>query len=71
MVVLDANILIRAALGARVLSLLRKYPERVEYLAPDTPFRRHPNTSLTFSGSAVFLNNPHWMRLIWSAVWCK
>lgn len=39
MVVLDANILIRAALGARVLSLLRKYAERVEYLAPDTSFQ--------------------------------
>jgi predicted nucleic acid-binding protein len=39
MLVLDANILIRAALGSRVLSLLRKYAERVEYLAPDTAFQ--------------------------------
>lgn len=39
MLVLDANILIRAARGSRVLSLLRKYAERVEYLAPDTAFQ--------------------------------
>lgn len=38
MLVLDANILIRAVLGAHVLSLLRKYAERVEFLAPDTAF---------------------------------
>ena len=36
MLVLDANILIRAVLGSRVLSLLRKYADRVEFLAPDT-----------------------------------
>lgn len=38
MLVLDANILIRGVLGARVLSLLRMYAERVEFLAPDTAF---------------------------------
>jgi predicted nucleic acid-binding protein len=36
--VLDANILIRAVLGSRVLSLLCKYAEHVEFLAPDTAF---------------------------------
>ncbi len=39
MLVLDANILIRAVLGSRVLSLLREYSERVEFLAPDTAFQ--------------------------------
>jgi len=39
MLVLDANILIRAVLGSRVLSLLRKYAEQVEFLAPDTAFK--------------------------------
>jgi len=38
MLVLDANILIRAVLGSRVLSLLRKYAEQVEFLAPDAAF---------------------------------
>jgi predicted nucleic acid-binding protein len=38
MLVLDANILIRAVLGSRVLSLLCKYNERVEFLAPVTAF---------------------------------
>jgi predicted nucleic acid-binding protein len=38
MLVLDANILIRAVLGSRVLALLRKYAERVEFLTPDTAF---------------------------------
>ncbi len=38
MLVLDANILIRAVLGSRVLSLLRKYADQVEFLAPDTAF---------------------------------
>src|SRR5579862_2001956 len=36
MLVLDANILIRAVLGPRVLSLLRKYADQVEFLAPDS-----------------------------------
>jgi predicted nucleic acid-binding protein len=35
MLVLDANILIRAVLGSRVLYLLRKYAGQVEFLAPD------------------------------------
>jgi len=37
--VLDANILIRAVLGSRVLGLLRKYAGRVEFLAPDIAFQ--------------------------------
>ena len=39
MLVLDANILIRAVLGSRVLALLRKYADQVEFLAPDTAFQ--------------------------------
>lgn len=35
MLVLDANILIRAVLGSRVLLLLRKHSDQVEFLAPD------------------------------------
>jgi hypothetical protein len=36
--VLDANILIRAVLGSRVLFLLRQYIGHVDFLAPDTAF---------------------------------
>ncbi|MBN8734487.1 MAG: nucleotide-binding protein [Acidobacteria bacterium] len=39
MLVLDANILIRAVLGSRVLGLLRKYGGQVEFLAPDVAFQ--------------------------------
>jgi predicted nucleic acid-binding protein len=39
MLVLDANILIRVVLGSRVLSLLRKYADQMEFLAPDTAFQ--------------------------------
>jgi predicted nucleic acid-binding protein len=39
MLVLDANILIRAVLGSRVLSLLRKYADRVEFVAPESAFQ--------------------------------
>lgn len=39
MLVIDANILIRAVLGSRVLGLLRKYAGRVEFAAPDAAFR--------------------------------
>jgi predicted nucleic acid-binding protein len=39
MLVLDANILIRAVLGSRVLFLLCKYAGQVEFLAPDTAFQ--------------------------------
>ncbi len=39
MLVLDANILIRAVLGSRVLSLLRKYADAVDFIAPDTAFQ--------------------------------
>ena len=38
MLVLDANILIRAVLGSRVHGLLRKYAGQVEFLTPDTAF---------------------------------
>ena len=38
MLVLDANILIRAVLGSRVLALLRTYGGQVEFLTPDTAF---------------------------------
>jgi predicted nucleic acid-binding protein len=38
MLVLDANILIRAVLGSRVLVLRRTYAEQVEFLTPDTAF---------------------------------
>jgi predicted nucleic acid-binding protein len=38
MLALDANILIRAVLGSRVLTLLRTYAGRVEFLAPDAAF---------------------------------
>lgn len=35
MLVLDANILIRAVLGSRVLHLIRKYAGQVEFVVPD------------------------------------
>ena len=38
MLVLDANILIRAVLGSRVLAMLRTYAGQVEFLSPDTAF---------------------------------
>lgn len=45
--VLDANILIRACLGARVLNLLKKYEASVAFYAPDVCFldaERHITT---------------------------
>lgn len=39
MLVLDANILIRAVLGSRVLGLLRKYAGQVRFMAPDVAFQ--------------------------------
>lgn len=39
MLVLDANILIRAVLGSRVSGLLRKCAGQVEFLAPDLAFQ--------------------------------
>jgi predicted nucleic acid-binding protein len=39
MLLLDANILVRAVLGSRVLGLLRTYNGQVEFLAPDTAFQ--------------------------------
>ena len=38
MLVLDANILIRAVLGSRVLCLLTKYSEQMDFFAPDVAF---------------------------------
>jgi predicted nucleic acid-binding protein len=38
MLVLDANILMRAVLGKRARVLLAKYGERIEFVAPDVPF---------------------------------
>jgi predicted nucleic acid-binding protein len=38
MLVLDANILIRAVLGSRVPGLLCKYAGQVEFMAPDVVF---------------------------------
>jgi hypothetical protein len=38
MLVLDANILIRAVLGSRVLALLRMYTGQIEFLTPDKAF---------------------------------
>lgn len=38
MIVLDANILIRAVLGSKVLNLLLKYAGHVEFMVPDTAF---------------------------------
>jgi predicted nucleic acid-binding protein len=39
MLVLDANILIRAVLGVRVPWLLDRYADRGEFFAPDSAFR--------------------------------
>jgi predicted nucleic acid-binding protein len=44
MLVLDANILMRAVLGKHARGLLAKYGERIEFVAPDAAFneaRRH------------------------------
>jgi predicted nucleic acid-binding protein len=38
LLVLDANILVRAALGRRVLPLLTNYAEKVTFLAPEVAF---------------------------------
>ena len=38
MLVLDANILVRAILGRRVRALLATYGDRVEFFAPDVAF---------------------------------
>ena len=39
MLVLDANILIRAVLGSRALGLLLKYAGQVDFMVPDTAFQ--------------------------------
>ena len=39
MLVLDANILIRAVPGSRVPGLLRKYVGQVEFMVPDVAFQ--------------------------------
>ena len=38
MLVLDANILMRAVLGKQARALLAKYGERIEFVAPDVAF---------------------------------
>jgi len=56
MLVLDANILIRAVLGSRVLGLTGKYAGQVEFLAPDTAFeecREHLSEILKIRGLPV------------------
>jgi hypothetical protein len=40
MLVLDANVLVRAVLGSRALSLLREYSDRVEFVAPTQRFKK-------------------------------
>src|ERR1700688_1746197 len=50
MLVLDANILIRAVLGVRVRTVLSKYGSSVEFFAPDTAYteaRKHLPKILT------------------------
>lgn len=39
MIVLDANILIRAVLGARVFAILDQYIGLIDFAAPDTAWR--------------------------------
>ena len=52
-VILDANILIRFAIGRQVSRLLATYAAKVDFLAPDTAFieaRRSPPTILHSRG---------------------
>ena len=42
MLVLDANILIRAVLGSKALLLLLKSSKRVDFLSPNTAFQEAP-----------------------------
>jgi len=54
--VLDANILIRACLGSRVLQLLKKYEESVSFYSPDVCFadaERHVSTIFERRGLPV------------------
>jgi len=54
--VLDANILIRAVLGKRVLSLLTKYEDSASFFTPDVCFadaRRHLDTIFKRRGMPV------------------
>ncbi len=56
MLVIDANILIRAVLGNRVLTLLRQHAGQIEFWAPDTAFaeaREHLPTILGARGIAA------------------
>lgn len=56
MLVLDANILIRAVLGNRVLTLLCQHAGQVEFWAPDTAFaeaREHLPSILGARGIAA------------------
>jgi predicted nucleic acid-binding protein len=53
MMVLDANILVRGALGRRVRNLILKYAEKILFLAPDRSFaeaREHLPAVLTRRG---------------------
>ena len=63
MLVLDANILIRAVLGSRVPSLIRKYVRHAEFVAPDTPFqeaRKHFPAILDRRKSPFYLRSKPW-----------
>ena len=56
MLVLDANVLIRAVLGRRVRTLLVEYSNTVEFFAPDVAFaeaREHLPNVLTMRGVPV------------------
>jgi len=56
MLVLDANVLIRAVLGRRVPTLLAEYSSTVEFFAPDVAFaeaREHLPNILTKRGVPV------------------
>lgn len=56
MLVFDANILIRAVLGNKVLSLIRQHAGQVEFWAPDAAFaeaRDHLPTILAARGIAA------------------
>lgn len=56
MLVLDANILIRAVLGNKVVSLIRQHAGQVEFWAPDAAFaeaREHLPTILGARGIAA------------------
>lgn len=55
MLVLDANILIRAMLGSKILLLLHKYAGQVDFLAPDTAFQEATSSSISIAGATATL----------------